>query len=370
VVCPRFSFTDADRAHMRRALELAARGLYTTTPNPRVGCVIVRDGAVIGEGWHERAGAPHAEVNALADARARGHDPRGATAYVTLEPCNHTGRTPPCTDAVIAAGLARVVVAALDPNPQAAHGAARLSAAGIAVETGLLAEAAAELNIGFVSRVTRGRPWVRLKAAASLDGRTALAGGESQWITGEDARADGHRWRARACAVLTGIGTVLQDDPRLDVRAVATPRQPRRVIVDRHAQTPVDARVLAGANALIVTNGARNPRWPAGIEVLELADPDGRVDLPALMRELADRGVNELHVEAGGKLNGALLHAGLVDELLLYLAPCLLGDPARGIAELAGGGLARLGDRLPLSIHAVDRVGEDLRVIARIVEKA
>jgi diaminohydroxyphosphoribosylaminopyrimidine deaminase/5-amino-6-(5-phosphoribosylamino)uracil reductase len=367
VVCPRFN--DADFAHMRRALELAERGLFTTTPNPRVGCVLVRDGAVLGEGWHERAGGPHAEVAALADARARGHDPRGATAYVTLEPCNHTGRTPPCTDAVIAAGLARVVVAALDPNPQAAHGAARLSAAGIAVEAGLLAEAAAELNVGFMSRMTRGRPWVRLKAAASLDGRTALAGGESQWITGEAARADGHRWRARACAVLTGIGTVLQDDPRLDVRAVATPRQPRRVIVDRHAQTPVDARVLDGGNAIIVTNGARNPRWPSGVDVLALPDADGRVDLRALMRELADRGVNELHAEAGGKLNGALLGAGVVDELLLYLAACLLGDPARGMAEFAGGGLARLDDRVPLSIHALDRVGGDLRVIARIVEK-
>jgi diaminohydroxyphosphoribosylaminopyrimidine deaminase/5-amino-6-(5-phosphoribosylamino)uracil reductase len=363
---PAFRFTDVDRAHMRRALDLAERGLFTTTPNPRVGCVLVRDGAVIGEGWHQRAGDPHAEVNALADARARGHAARGATAYVTLEPCNHTGRTPPCTEALLAAGLARVVIGARDPNPQAAHGAARLAAAGIDVETGLLAEEAEELNIGFVSRMTRGRPWVRLKTAASLDGRTALAGGESQWITGEAARADGHRYRARACAVLTGIGTILQDDPRLDVRAVATPRQPRRVIVDRHAQTPVEARVLSGGGAIVVTNGACNSRWPAGVEVLPLPDGNGRVDLQALMRRLADRGVNELHVEAGGKLNGALLLAGVVDELLIYMAPCLLGDPARGIAEFAGGGLALLADRVPLAIRALDRIGGDLRVIARV----
>jgi len=281
------AFTDADRAHMARALELAERGLYTTTPNPRVGCVIVDDGEVIGEGWHERAGEPHAEAGALADAAARGHDPRGATLYVTLEPCNHAGRTPPCTDAVIAAGIARVVAAMRDPNPQAAHGADRLRAAGIAVELGLMAEEAVELNTGFVSRVTRGRPWVRLKMAASLDGRTALASGESQWITGEAARADGHRWRARACAILTGIGTVLQDDPHLNVRAVATPRQPRNIIVDRHGQLPVSARILAGADALIVTNGARNPEWPAALDVLALPDARGRVDLVAMMRELA-----------------------------------------------------------------------------------
>jgi diaminohydroxyphosphoribosylaminopyrimidine deaminase/5-amino-6-(5-phosphoribosylamino)uracil reductase len=359
------AFTDADRAHMARALALAEHGLYTTTPNPRVGCVIVRDGEVIGEGWHERAGAPHAEANALADAKARGHDPRGATLYVTLEPCNHTGRTPPCAEAVIAAGIARVVAALRDPNPQAAHGADRLRAAGVAVEFGLMAEEAAELNIGFVSRVTRGRPWVRLKMAASLDGRTALASGESQWITGEAARADGHRWRARACAVLTGIGTVLQDDPQLNVRAVATPRQPLKIIVDRHGQLPVSARILSGADALIVTNGARNRDWPATVEVLPLPDADRRVDLAAMMVELGARGVNELHVEAGGKLNGALLDAGLIDEILLYVAPCLIGDPARGVAEFPGG-LARLADRVALSVRSVDRIGDDLRIIARV----
>jgi diaminohydroxyphosphoribosylaminopyrimidine deaminase/5-amino-6-(5-phosphoribosylamino)uracil reductase len=359
------AFTDADRAHMARALELAERGLYTTTPNPRVGCVIVSDGEVIGEGWHERAGAPHAEANALADVKAHGRDARGATAYVTLEPCNHTGRTPPCVEAVIAAGIARVAVGMRDPNREAANGADRLRAAGVAVDFGLLAAEAAELNIGFVSRATRGRPWVRLKVAASLDGRTALPSGESQWITGAAARADGHRWRARACAVLTGIGTVLQDDPQLDVRAVPTPRQPRKVVVDRHGQVPVAARILAGAGTLIVTNGARNPDWPAGVEVLPLPDGDGRVDLAAMMRELGARGINELHVEAGAKLNGALLAGGLIDEVLLYVAPCLLGDPARGVAEFPGG-LVRLADRVPLSIRAVDRVGDDLRIIARV----
>jgi diaminohydroxyphosphoribosylaminopyrimidine deaminase/5-amino-6-(5-phosphoribosylamino)uracil reductase len=354
-----------DRAFMARALALAERGLYTASPNPRVGCVIVKDGLAIGEGWHERAGLPHAEVNALDDARARGHDPRGATLYVTLEPCNHTGRTPPCTDAVLAAGIGRVVAAMADPNAPAEHGAARLAEAGVRVDVGVLEDAARELNVGFVSRATRGRPWVRLKVAASLDGRTALLNGQSQWITGDAARADGHRWRARACAILTGIGTVRQDDPQLTVREVDTPRQPRRIVVVRHAQTPSTAKVLAGEGALLVTNGARNPDWPAAVEVLTLPDPDGRVDLAAMMRELGARGINELHVEAGGRLNGALLAAGLVDELLLYLAPCLLGEPARGIAEFRSG-LARLTDRVPLAYHAIDRIGADLRVLARV----
>ena len=362
------AFSDADRAHMTRALALAERGLFTTTPNPRVGCVIVADGAVIGEGWHERAGEAHAEVNALADARARGRDLRGATLYATFEPCNHTGRTPPCAEAVIAAGIGRVVAAMADPNPAAAHGAERLRAAGIAVDIGLLADEAHELNIGFVSRVTRGGPWVRMKAAASLDGRTALLSGESQWITGEAARADGHRWRARACAILTGIGTVRQDDPQLSVRTMTTSRQPLRIVVDRHAETPAIAKVLAGDRALIVTAGGRNPGWPSAVQVLELPDADGRVDLRRLMLALGERGVNELHVEAGAKLNGALLAAGLVDELLLYLAPCILGDPARGIAQFASG-LTRLEDRMALTIHDVARIGDALRVTARVVRK-
>jgi diaminohydroxyphosphoribosylaminopyrimidine deaminase/5-amino-6-(5-phosphoribosylamino)uracil reductase len=359
------AFSDADRAHMARALELAERGLYTTTPNPRVGCVIVREGEVIGEGWHQRAGEAHAEINAFSDAKARGHDARGSALYTTLEPCNHAGRTPACTDAVIAARVGRVVIAMVDPNVEAAGGGARLRAAGVAVEVGLLAHAARELNVGFVSRVTRGRPWVRMKAAASLDGRTALASGESKWITGEIARGDGHRWRARACAILTGVGTVRQDDPELTVRAVATPRQPLRIVIDRHAETPASARVLAGGGTLVVTAGGRNPGWPSDVEVLALPDADGRVDLAALMRELGARGINELHVEAGGKLNGALLAAGLVDEVLLYLAPCLLGDPASGIAVWRDG-LSRLADRVPLTLCDITRVGDDVRIVARV----
>jgi diaminohydroxyphosphoribosylaminopyrimidine deaminase/5-amino-6-(5-phosphoribosylamino)uracil reductase len=357
--------SDADRAHMTQALALALRGLDTATPNPRVGCVLVRDGATIGEGFHARAGEAHAEINALIDAKSRGRDPRGATAYVTLEPCNHTGRTPPCTDALIAAGIARVVVAMPDPNPHARHGAERLREAGIAVELGLMEHEARELNAGFISRMTRGRPWVRVKVAASLDGRTALASGESRWITGETARQDGHRFRARACAVMTGIGTVLSDDPQLTVRGVATSRQPLRVIVDRHADTPAAARVLADGNALVVTAGGANGGWPPGVATIALPDADGRVDLAAMMQALGTREINELHVEAGAGLNGALIAADLVDEILLYLAPCLIGDPARGVAAFPGG-LARLADRVPLALADVTRIGDDLRVIARV----
>jgi diaminohydroxyphosphoribosylaminopyrimidine deaminase / 5-amino-6-(5-phosphoribosylamino)uracil reductase len=360
------AFTATDREHMTRALALAARGLFTTTPNPRVGSVIVKGGAVIGDGFHLRAGEPHAEVNALANARARGHDTRGATMYVTLEPCNAQGRTPPCVDAVIAAGIARVVVALRDPNPDQAQGGDRLRAAGIDVAFGLMETESRELNIGFVSRMTRGRPWVRVKLAASLDGRTALANGVSQWITGADARADGHAWRARACAVLTGAGTVLQDDPQLTVRALDTPRQPLRVVVDRHGHTPASAKILADNNALIVTAGERNAAWPVDLSVLELPDGQGRVDLPLMMRALATRGINELHVEAGAKLTGALLDAGLVDELLAYLAPTLIGDPARGMFEHSAP-LTALGAATQLAWHGVERIGADLRVLARVL---
>ncbi len=362
------AISDADRAHMTRALELAARGLFTATPNPRVGCVLVRDGAVIGEGWHARAGEAHAEVAALADARRRGCDPRGATMYVTLEPCAHHGRTPPCVDAIVAAGVARVVIALADPNPDAEGGADRLTAAGIAVDPGVEENAAREINIGFVSRMRRGRPWVRSKIAASLDGRTALADGTSQWITGAEARADGHAWRARACAVLTGIGTVLQDDPQLTVRDVPTTRQPRRVVVDRHGQTPASARIFGAGGAWMVTNGERNTQWPDGTEVLALPDADRRVDLAAMLRALAERGINELHVEAGARLNGALLDAGLVDELLLYVAPAILGDPARGMFERRAP-LAALAARSQFHWHDVCRVGADLRILARRPEE-
>lgn len=360
----------AARAHMDRALALAVRGLFTAPPNPRVGCVVVRDGVVLGEGFHLQPGSAHAEIDALADVRGRGHDPRGATLFVNLEPCNHHGRTPPCVDAIIDAGIIRVVAAMADPDPVAAGGAERLRAAGIAVDIGLAAEAALDLNPGFVSRVTRGRPWVRLKVAASLDGRTALLSGDSQWITSAEARADGHAWRARASAVLTGIGTVLQDDPRLTVRDVETPRQPQRVIVDRHGQTPASARILEGAGALIVTNGERNQAWPAQVESLALPDAHGRVDLVAMMQALGGRGINELHVEAGARLNGALLEADLVDEILLYVAPRVIGDPARG-AFARPVALTALAGTESFAWHDIHRVGADLRLrLQRCVAKA
>jgi diaminohydroxyphosphoribosylaminopyrimidine deaminase/5-amino-6-(5-phosphoribosylamino)uracil reductase len=356
--------TLSDRELMQRALALAERGLFTTTPNPRVGCVIARDGRIIGEGWHERAGEAHAEVRALADLSGRGQSARGASVYVSLEPCNHHGRTPPCTDALLAAGLARVVAAMRDPHTLAGGGAARLQSAGVAVETGLLENEARELNIGWLKRIADGRPWVRVKVAASLDGRTALAGGESQWITGEEARADGHRWRARACAILTGIGTVTQDDPQLTVRAVETTRQPLKIVIDRHGEMPSSARVLASGPVLVFSAEAPRVAWPRHVESIVLRGRDGRVDLERMLALLAERDVNELHVEGGAKLNGALLAAGLVDEFLLYVAPSLLGDPARGMFELPSP-LGRLADRVPLEIASIDRVGADWRVVAR-----
>jgi diaminohydroxyphosphoribosylaminopyrimidine deaminase/5-amino-6-(5-phosphoribosylamino)uracil reductase len=358
-------FDDDDRSFMARALELAERGLYTTTPNPRVGCVLVRDRRIVGDGWHQRAGGPHAEVAALADALARGSDARGATAYVTLEPCNHQGRTPPCTEALLAAGVARVVAAMPDPYPPAAHGADRLRAAGIEVGMGLFEDRAREINLGWLMRVEHGRPWVRVKIAASLDGRTALENGASQWITGEEARADGHRWRARACAILTGIGTVQHDDPQLTARGVDTPRQPLKVIVDRHGELPANARVLADGEVLVVTASTPRAVWPPAVRTMNLPDREGRIDLAAMMAALAAEGINEVHVEAGARLNGALLAAGLVDELLVYLAPCLLGDGARGMFALPAP-LERLADRTPLRIVGVDPVGTDWRILARI----
>lgn len=358
-------FDDHERAFMARAVELAEHGLYTTTPNPRVGCVVVRGGAVIGEGWHQRAGGPHAEINALADARGRGADPRGATAYVTLEPCNHQGRTPPCTEALLEAGVARVVAAMADPYPPAGDGAARLRAAGVQVDIGLLEEKARELNLGWLMNVEHGRPWVRVKIAASLDGRTALQGGASQWITGDEARADGHRWRARACAILTGIGTVQHDDPQLTVRAIDVSRQPLKVVVDRHGELPDSARLLAEGEVVVVTAAAPNRTWPPRVRTLTLPDRDGRIDLAAMMAALAAEGINELHVEAGARLNGALLDAGLVDEILIYLAPSILGDGARGMFALPAP-LELLADRTPLSIVGVDPVGADWRILARV----
>ena len=359
-----------DRQHMARALQLAARGLYTTTPNPRVGCVLVQEGRVVGEGWHERAGGPHAEVVAL---MAAGEAARGATAYVTLEPCSHHGRTPPCADALIAGGVARVVAAMRDPHAAVCGaGIARLRNAGIEVALGLAAEEARELNIGFVTRHERGTPWVRLKVAASLDGKTALANGASQWITAAEARRDGHAWRARACAILTGIGTVAEDDPQLTVREVETPRQPLRVLVDSRLDVSPDARILAGGRTLVFA--ARND--PAkrrrladrGAEVVVLPNAGGKVDLAALMRELGRREINELHVEAGFKLNGSLLREDLVDELLVYLAPSILGDPARGMFDLPQ--VPSLDQRRALELREQRLIGTDLRLLARVVRGA
>jgi len=353
-------FSEFDHAMMRRALMLAEKGLFSATPNPRVGCVLVQGERVVGEGWHEKAGAPHAEANALA---AAGAAARGATAYLNLEPCAHHGRTPPCADALVAAGVARVVAAMRDPSPEAGGGGARLAAAGVRFEHGLLEEDARELNIGFVSRVTRGRPWVRMKLAATLDGRTALANGQSQWITGVEARRDGQRWRARACAVLTGIGTVKADDPQLTVRELETPRQPLRVIVDSRLETPANARILAGGNSLIFF-GASSNRPPPGAEAISMPNARGKVDLAAMLVELARRGVNELHVEAGFKLNGSLAREGCVDEMLVYLAPSFLGDSAQGMLDLAQ--MTSLDQRLRVTVRSVERVGEDLRIVARL----
>jgi len=359
-----------DSEGMTLALEWAARGMVITAPNPRVGCVIVKDGVVIGAGHTQPAGQAHAEIQALRDASGRGNDVRGATAYVTLEPCSHYGRTPPCSNALIEAGLGRVVAAMGDPNPLVAgRGMAQLEAAGIAVSSGLLADAAHELNIGFLSRMRRGLPWVRLKVAASLDGATALENGESQWITGPAARADGHAWRARTQVILTGIGTVKADNPQLTVRGIDTPLPPRRVIVDSRLDIDLDARILQGEPCWIVAAGAHQEKAAAlraaGHEVWYLPNAHGKVDLPALIRELGRREINEVHVEAGAKLNASLVREGCVDELLVYLAPSLIG-PGQGMFDLPQ--LAQLAERRRLRFHDVARVGDDLRVLARFTE--
>ena len=358
-------FTPADHDFMARAIEIAAQGLTTTMPNPRVGAVIVREGRIVGEGWHRRAGEPHAELLALAQA---GGQARGATVYLTLEPCSHFGRTPPCVDALVEAKVGRVVAAMEDPNPRVnGRGLERLREAGVDVRCGLLEQEARELNVGFVSRMSRGLPWVRLKVAASLDGGTALRNGRSQWITGEDARTDGHAWRARACAILTGIGTVRDDDPELTVRLVPASRQPLRVLVDSRLEIDLGAKLLKGGAPVLVACAADNPDKESelrdrGCEILKLANAQGKVDLPALMRELAAREINELHVEAGARLNASLLREGCVDELLVYLAPSLLGDAA-GMFALPP--LEDLDRRTRLSFRSVDRVGADLRILAR-----
>jgi diaminohydroxyphosphoribosylaminopyrimidine deaminase/5-amino-6-(5-phosphoribosylamino)uracil reductase len=351
------------------ALHWASKGMFSTAPNPRVGCVIVRDGQVIGAGYTQPAGQAHAEVQALRDATERGADVRGATVYVTLEPCSHFGHTPPCADALIQAGVGRVVAAVGDPNPLVAgQGLAKLRAAGIETVCGVLEREATELNIGFFSRMQRSRPWVRMKAAASLDGKTALHNGQSQWITSAAARADGHHWRARACAILTGVGTVKADNPQLNVRTVETPRQPRRIVVDSALQIDPDARVLQGGGAWIVAAQPDAEKEAVlrerGAEVIMLPNHHGKVDLPALMQELGRRQINELHVEAGHKLNGSLIREACVDELLLYLAPDLLGD-AQGLFDLPA--LDSLANRHKLVFHEVTQIDTDLRILARFI---
>ena len=343
---------------MRRALALAGNGLFTTTPNPRVGCVITRGETIVAEGWHEKAGAAHAEAMALGIA---GEKAAGATVYVNLEPCSHYGRTPPCAGALINARVARVVAAMRDPNPQAARGGDAIAAARIRFDHGLLQNEARELNIGFLSRVQRGRPWVRLKVAATLDGRTALANGASQWITGPEARRDGHRWRARACAILTGIGTVTADDPQLTVREVDTPRQPLRVIVDSRLETPRNAKILQGPRVLVFA--AKQGAAPDNAEVVVLPNAHGKVELPRMLEELGRRGINELHVEAGFRLNGSLVREGCVDEFLVYLNPSFLGDGAQGMLNLPP--FSSLQERIRLRVLSLDHVGDDLRLLAR-----
>ncbi len=361
--------SDRPATPMREALALAQRAIGLSEPNPRVGCVLTAaDGRVIGRGHTQQAGGPHAEVMALRDAQSRGESARGATAWVTLEPCAHHGRTPPCCDALIGAGVARVAMAIQDPFPLVSgQGAARLRAAGIDVVEGELADAARELNIGFFSRIERGRPWVRLKAAVSLDGRTALENGASQWITGPQARADGHAWRKRAGAVLTGVGTVLDDNPRLDVRLVETALQPLRVIVDSRLETPPASRILDAPGSVLLYAAAPDDTRRAALEargaqIALVPGPSAKVDLPAMLADLAARGINELHVEAGHKLNGSFVREGLVDEFLIYIAPKLLG---LGRELAAFGPLERLQDGIALRFVGVATVGDDLRLIAR-----
>jgi diaminohydroxyphosphoribosylaminopyrimidine deaminase/5-amino-6-(5-phosphoribosylamino)uracil reductase len=351
---------------MAEALRLAAQGLYTTEPNPRVGCVLVKNGSVVGRGFHKQAGEAHAEILALAEA---GSAARGATAYVSMEPCCHQGRTGPCTEALIKAGVAKVMAAMTDPNPKVAgQGFAKLQAAGIATAVGLMETQAKALNPGFVSRMSRGRPWLRNKLAISLDGRTALADGTSKWISGEAAREDSHRWRARSSAVLTGIGTVLQDDPALTVRLPGAWRQPLRVVVDSRLRTPATASLFKQPGdtyiATLVPDAARHaPLLKAGAKLLVLPEQDGHVDLTALLVKLVDLECNEVLVEAGPALNGAFLKAGLVDELLVYLAPHLLGDTARGMFSIPV--LTDMQQRRELTITDMRMIGNDIRLLMK-----
>lgn len=362
--------TESDIHWMSLALTWAEKALYITTPNPRVGCVIVSaQGVLLGAGHTQPAGQAHAEIMALEDAKQQGHAVAGATAYVTLEPCSHQGHTGPCCNALIQAGLARVVVAVQDPNPQVSgNGIARLRQAGIQVDLGVLEDKARSLNLGFFKRMTQGVPWIRLKVAASLDGQTALANGVSQWITSSAARQDGHAWRARACAVLTGIGTVLEDDPHLNVRDVDTPRQPTLVIVDSKLETPLNAKLWQTQREFWIYCAQEDADRKAALEakgayVICLPNAQGKVDLLAMQKDLGQRNINEVHIEAGFKLNGSLLAAGVVDELLVYLAPLLIGQ-GLGMANL--GPFETLSQALKLDIQNVTPIGDDIRLIAHI----
>lgn len=362
-------FSPTDFTHMRQALAQAQQALFMTSPNPRVGCVITSaDGELLGQGHTQRAGQAHAEIMALRDAQSRGLDVTGATAYVTLEPCAHQGRTGPCCDALIQSGIARVFASVQDPNPQVSgQGLARLRAAGIEVHTGLLEDEARELNIGFFKRMQHGTPWLRLKTAQSLDGQTALNNGASQWITSQAARDDGHHWRARACAVLSGIGTVLQDDPLLNVRAVDTPRQPDLLLVDSRLQTPLNAKLWQVKRRVVVFHALHDAEREAaltaqGATLVCLSGPGDKVDLHAMVQHLGQLNYNEVHVEAGHKLNGSLLNAGLIDELVVYLAPLLTG-PGQSMAALPT--LTNLAQAQTWQFHETRQIGADLRLLLR-----
>lgn len=361
-------FTAADHGFMSRALQLAEKGLYTTTPNPRVGCVIVKNDHIIAEGWHEKAGLPHAEINALNQAREAA---RSATVYATLEPCTHHGLTPPCANALIEAGVAKVIIAMEDPNPfVAGQGRKRLEQAGIILQRGLMEAPAQALNKGFIARMTRKRPWVRIKIAASMDGKTALNNGASQWITGEAARKDGHHWRARSCAILTGIGTIKADNPQLTVRHIETTRQPKKIVLDSQLSISLDAALLRGKPVILFTANHQNATkisqlTQLGVQVIAFPSNNGLIDLEKMLTVLAtDFAINEILVEAGSNLNGALLHANLVDEIIFYLAPHLLGHDAQGMFKLPQ--LETLNQKKSFTIEDVRMLEQDIRVIARI----
>jgi diaminohydroxyphosphoribosylaminopyrimidine deaminase / 5-amino-6-(5-phosphoribosylamino)uracil reductase len=359
-------FSATDEKYMHRALELAALAMNHATPNPRVGCVIVRDNAVLSEGFTQRPGEPHAEAHAIKLARIKNIDLRDATAYVTLEPCNHFGRTPPCSEALIEAGITRVVAAMQDPNPiVGGHGFERLRNAGVEVRVGLLEQEAREINIGFFKRMVTGLPWVRAKVAASIDGRTGLANGDSQWITSSAARTDGHAWRSRACAVATGSGTVRHDNPEMTVRGVSTVlplRQPLRIVFDHLGELDPNAKILDGG-ALVVCADKAPANMRNNVEIVQFPDGRGKIDLPRALADIGSRGVNELHLEAGARLMGPMIQAGLVDELLVYLAPKLLGRDAREMFSLPEP--LKLADALQFEFHDVARVGEDVRLMLR-----